>query len=112
MAGQPAGAGEDVGLQDAPPPRPVRHQRCGPHPAEDVRDCVAQSRPAERCGRRADGELLDLGPDPVVVPGRELVELVGERGIVAERRQREEVRDPAGYLAVPRPPRVRRHLGA
>jgi hypothetical protein len=112
VARQPAGARDDVGLEDTPPPRPVRHERRRPHPAQDARHRVAQPRPVERGGQRADGELADLGPDPVVVPGRELVKLVGERGAAAERRQREEVRYPAGHLATPRPPHAVHHRGA
>jgi len=56
--------------------------------------------------------LADLVPDPVVVPGRELAELVGERGATTERRQPEKVRDPARHLAAPRPPHVPGHHGA
>ena len=99
-------------VSDWPRRRRVRHERRGPHPAEDVRHRVAQPWPTERRGQRADGELADLGPDPVVVPGRELIELVGERGTVTERRQPEEVRYPARHLATPRPPHVIRHHGA
>lgn len=56
--------------------------------------------------------LADLVPDPVVVPGRELAEFVGERGTAAERRQPEEVRDPAWHLAAPRRPHALGYDGA